>query len=216
MQESRSQRAVAASQPAGPAPGSAHTAPTWKAYEVLTAVSMIFGRGRLARTVADAAQVAPDDRVLDIGCGPGTAAREAARRGAAATGVDPSPTMLRLARWISAIRRPGNVSWLEGRAERLPLPDSQATVAWAVSSAHHWSDRTAGFREARRALAPPGRLVIAERLVNPGTRGHAAHGLSSDQARELAQEMTASGFVHVQVQTKLAGRRNLVIISGFR
>jgi ubiquinone/menaquinone biosynthesis C-methylase UbiE len=214
MEESPSQGAVAARQPAGSEPGSAHTGKTWKAYEVLTAVSMIFGRGKLARAVANAARVAPGDRVLDIGCGPGTAAREAARRAAAATGVDPSPTMLRLAHWISAIRPPGNVSWLEGSAERLPLPDGQATVAWAISSAHHWSDRAAAFSEARRALAPGGRLVIAERLVDRGTRRHAAHGMSSDQASELAREMTAIGFADVQVRSSRAGRRNLVIVSG--
>ena len=124
--------------------------------------------------------------------------------------------MLRLARWISGIRRTGNVSLLEGRAEELPVPDAVATVAWALSSAHHWSDRAAGLGEAWRALAPAGRLVIAERLVKAGARGHAAHGLSSDQAEELARQATAAGFTEVRVRSARAGRRQLVIVGGLK
>ena len=190
--------------------------PGGNAFELVTAMSMTIGRGRLARAVIDAVGLVPDDRVLDIGCGPGTAVREAARRAAAATGVDPSPLMLRLARWISRLRRTGSVSWLEGRAEELPVPDALATVAWALSSAHHWSDRAAGLGEAWRALAPAGRLVIAERLVKAGARGHATHGLSSDQAEELARQAAAAGFTDVRIRRARAGRRELVIVGGLK
>jgi cyclopropane fatty-acyl-phospholipid synthase-like methyltransferase len=82
--------------------------------EVLTALSMTVGRRNRARTVADTANIAAGDRVLDIGCGPGAAARLAARQGAAVTGVDPSPMMLRLARWISAVRRAHGLDWRIG------------------------------------------------------------------------------------------------------
>jgi cyclopropane fatty-acyl-phospholipid synthase-like methyltransferase len=51
--------------------------------EVLTALSMTVGRGNRARAVAEMANIATGDRVLDIGCGPGAAARLAARQGAA-------------------------------------------------------------------------------------------------------------------------------------
>jgi ubiquinone/menaquinone biosynthesis C-methylase UbiE len=187
-----------------------------KAFELLTALSMTIGRGRLAGTVADAVGLSPGDVVVDIGCGPGTAVREAARRVTAATGVDPSPLMLRLARQISGIRRTSGVSWRQGRAEELPVPDAQATVAWAISSAHHWNDLTAGLGEARRVLAPAGRLFIAERLVKAGARGHAAHGLSTDQAEELARQMTAAGFSEVSSRTARAGHRQLVIVYGMK
>jgi ubiquinone/menaquinone biosynthesis C-methylase UbiE len=152
--------------------------------------------------------------VLDIGCGPGAAVRYAVRRGSAATGVDPDPAMLRLARWSTALRRSPNVSWLVGRAEKLPVPDDSATVAWAISSAHHWEDRAAAIGEARRALAPAGRLVLAERLTKPGARGHACHGLTRDQAEDLARQLTAAGFGQVRLQASRAGHRVLVIVSG--
>jgi ubiquinone/menaquinone biosynthesis C-methylase UbiE len=185
-----------------------------RVWQVITAVSMTAGRGPLARAVAGAAELTPADRVVDIGCGPGTAVRYAARRAAAATGIDPDPAMLRLARWSTRRRPSPNVTWLQGRAERLPLPDGQATLAWAISSAHHWEDRGAAISEARRVLAPGGRLVLAERLAKPGARGHAAHGLTRDQASDLARQLTAAGFRQVRPHTAGADHRTLVIIRG--
>lgn len=50
---------------------------------------LVTGRAS-ARLVVDLAAVSDADRVVDIGCGPGSAVRAAARRGARATGVDPA------------------------------------------------------------------------------------------------------------------------------
>lgn len=181
-------------------------------------------RGPLARAVADVAQLRAGDRVVDIGCGPGAAVRHAAGLGATAVGIDPDPVMLRLAGWITAIlRRPG-VSWVKGQAENVPLPADQATVTWAISSVHHWADRAAGISEARRVLAPGGRVLLAERLTKPparghaprghAPRGHAGHGLTRDQAGELAEQVAATGFGRVRLEIRRAGRRRLVIVSG--
>jgi len=181
-------------------------------YRLLTAISMTVGRGAAARAVAALAGLVPQDRLIDIGCGPGTAARTAAGQCAGVTGVDPAPEMLRLGRWITAARRIANVTFREGRAEALPLPDASATVAWALSSVHHWPDRAAGLAEAARVLAPGGRILLAERLVNPGARGHAAHGLSRDEASRLAADLAAAGFTGASCDTRKAGRRRTLLI----
>ena len=78
-------------------------------------------------------------------------------------------------------------------------------MVWAISSAHHWEDRDAGISEARRVLAPAGRLVLAERLTKPAARRHAAHGLTRDQAEDLARQLTAAGFGQVRRPRWLAG-----------
>ncbi len=166
--------------------------------------------------MAGLAGLTRDDRVVDVGCGPGTAAREAARQAAAATGVDPDAASLALARWISARRRARNVTWLEGNAEDLPLPDDCATVVWALSSAHHWADHIAGFAEAHRVLAPGGRLLVAERMARSGARGHAGHGFTPAQAGQVAEEMADAGFADIRTQTTRAGRRTLIIIEARR
>jgi ubiquinone/menaquinone biosynthesis C-methylase UbiE len=87
-------------------------------------------------------------------------------------------------------------------------------LAWAISSSHHWEDRGGGIGEAWRILAPGGRLVLAERLTKPGARGHAAHGLTRDQAEDLAGQLTAAGFDEVRWHIAKAGHRALVIIRG--
>ena len=60
-----------------------------------------------ARLAVDVASVSAADHVVDIGCGPGTAVRAAARCGARATGIDPAPVMLRVARAVTRRRDRG-------------------------------------------------------------------------------------------------------------
>ena len=79
------------------------------------------------------------DHVVDIGCGPGSAARAAARRGARVTGIDPASVMLRVARAVTPKR--AAIAWAEGAAEHLPLPDGAATVVWSLATDHKWNDR---------------------------------------------------------------------------
>jgi ubiquinone/menaquinone biosynthesis C-methylase UbiE len=176
----------------------------------MSALSMLIRRRRIALTAVDAARLDPADRVIDIGCGPGTAVRYAARRVAAATGIDPDPAMLRAARRTSLAPGRRNITWLAGEAGKLPLPDARATVAWAISSIHHWDDHAAGLAEVSRVLVPAGRLLIVEQLA----AGENGRGISAGRADELSGQLSAAGFRNVQIETVTAGRRTLAIISG--
>lgn len=186
------------------------------ATEAAGALVMAFGRGAVARLAVREAGLAAQDRLVDIGCGPGTAVREAARHTAAATGVDPNAASLALARRFTRPGTAGDITWLRGQAEALPLPDGCATIVWSLSSVHHWQDPAAGFAEARRVLAPGGRLLIAERLLAPGARGPAAHGFTREQARAVADELAAAGFADGHVRTSRARRRVMTIITASR
>lgn len=186
------------------------TGPIARFVEVVTALTMTLGRGRAARMICDLAEIGPGDRVVDVGCGPGTAVREATRRGSTVTGVDPSLVSLRIARWISSLRRTKGASFSEGSAEALPLSDRSATVVWALSSVHHWRDRRLSLAEARRVLTAGGQLLLLERLVKPGHRGH---GFNSAQADELVAEVGSSGFAAAQRLEQSIGRRSFVVIS---
>jgi ubiquinone/menaquinone biosynthesis C-methylase UbiE len=122
--------------------------------------------------------------------------------------------MLRFARWISAARRVDGLEWRVGGAESLPLPDASVTAVWAISTFHHWDDPAAGLGEIRRVLAPGGRMILAERLVPPGAHGHAAHGITRDQADRLATELAAAGCADIHTDTRRAGRRTFLILAG--
>lgn len=171
----------------------------------LGALSMITGREPIARLAADLVGVHPGDTVVDVGCGPGAAAREAARRGARVTGVDPSGVMLRTARWTSLGHRPGSIEWVEGVAESLPLDDGSASVLWSLSTVHHWHDVDQGLAEAARVLAPAGRLLAIERRRDPEATGLASHGWTDQQAEAFATCCESAGFVDCEVATHELG-----------
>src|SRR6266516_5906194 len=112
----------------------------------LAAASMALGGKGKARLAGRLSELAAGDAVADIGCGPGTAARHAARLGASVVGIDPALVMLRLARLLTR-RSAHAVRYAEGSAEALPLPDSSVSVAWSIASVHHWDDLDAGLHE---------------------------------------------------------------------
>lgn len=176
-------------------------------------VFLLTGRGN-ARLAADVAAVSADDRVVDVGCGPGTAARLAARRGARVTGVDPSDAMLRVARAVT--RRRNSVTWVRGGAEALPVPDASATVVWALATVHHWPDVGAALTEIRRVLSPGGRLLVVERQVQPGATGFASHGWTAQQAETFAALCRSAGLTDVGVTGRGRGRRAVWTVRGVR
>jgi len=177
---------------------------------LVAALSMIVGRDRDAQLAARLSGIAAGDVVVDIGCGPGVAARHAARLGASVTGVDPAPVMLRVARFIT--RPADNVRFVEGTAEALPLPDDFASAAWSIATVHHWRDLDAGLRDTRRILRPGGRLVAIERQTRPGAHGHASHGWTDAQADAFADRCRDHGFIDVHLERTTTGRRSTVSI----
>jgi ubiquinone/menaquinone biosynthesis C-methylase UbiE len=176
----------------------------------MAALSMVVGRDRDARLAVELSGAGSGDVVVDIGCGPGVAARYAARLGARVTGVDPAPVMLRVARLLT--RRSGNVRYVEGTAEALPVPDDSASVVWSIATVHHWTDLDAGLREASRVLRSGGRLVAIERQTLPGARGHASHGWTDAQAHAFADRCREHGLTDVQVERNTSGRRSTVSV----
>jgi SAM-dependent methyltransferase len=182
---------------------------------LLLGLVMAFGRGRRARLVAGEAGVGPGDRVVDVGCGLGRFLREAGERGAEAVGVEPSGQMRRLAAWRTPASLRDRVRVVDGTAERLPLDDGWATVAWAVASYHHWADPDAGLAELRRVLAPGGRLLIVEGRARAGGALR-RHRLSPEQGEQLAARAGRAGFTGVTVTEAAAGRRPLLLVKARR
>ena len=113
-----------------------------------------------ARDLVDRARpIGPSDRILDLGCGTGIVARILRERlGGAAqiTGVDINAGMLGKARSIAP-----DVTWVEGNAMALPMPDRSFELVVAQQVLQFPADRDAVVREIRRVLVPGGRLIAA-------------------------------------------------------
>ena len=105
---------------------------------------------------------AQDDDVLAVGFGPGVGIQELVGRltGGCVAGIDPSSTMLELARRRN--RRPvdaGQVVLVEAAANRIPFPDEAFRGVVAVNSMQLWHPLGGSLREVARVLAPGGTLV---------------------------------------------------------
>jgi ubiquinone/menaquinone biosynthesis C-methylase UbiE len=165
-------------------------------------------RNRFARRrIANVFALLPSDlqgrRLLDIGCGMGTFAIEAARRGAVAAGVDFAPAALRTAARVAAAEGVA-VSFLQGDGAALPLPDRSCDVVLAADVTEHLDDATlrAVLHEAWRVLAGGGCLVLYtpeqshlfERLRAAGHLSPDPSHIGIRTAEQLAASVTRAGF----------------------
>jgi SAM-dependent methyltransferase len=113
----------------------------------------------------------PDQRALDLGCGPGGPltflVREVGCRG---TGVDRSDAALDLARARATALGVGDrlellAVDLDGR---LPFADGSFGAAVSLDVLPHLADRAAFFAEVARVLAPGGRILVMDASVLTG------------------------------------------------
>ncbi len=125
--------------------------------------------GAWALRVCDAAGIGADTRVLDVACGTGVVAREAAGRGAAVTGLDCNPGMLAVATRLAPA-----VDWREGTAEALPFDDATFDAVTCQFGLMFFADRVKALAEMARVTRPGGRLVVATWGALESTPGYAA------------------------------------------
>ena len=103
----------------------------------------------LGRVLSDEA---PFDVGLDVGCGTGYSAVALAEHCVRVYGIDPSPSML------SAATAHERVTYLEGTAERIPLPTHSVGVATFAGSLFY-ADADATLEEIRR-VCRDGAVVV--------------------------------------------------------
>ncbi len=172
------------------------------------------------RTVENSAafllgDLAPGQRVVDVGCGPGTITEGLARMVApgATIGVDRDAGVVAEAAAAHAGRE--NLRFCVGDAYALPVDDGAADVVLFHQVLQHLADPVAALAEAGRALRPgglvaardadygafvwapaDGRLDAWRDLYRAVTR---ANGAQSDAGRHLATWVAEAGFADPRV-----------------
>jgi SAM-dependent methyltransferase len=159
-------------------------------------------RSRWAVALLD---VAPADRVLEIGCGPGVAIGALAARATAGhvVGVDRSDLMIRQARRRNArAAREGRVRLIASAVEDLPAHgtppfDVPFDAVLAINTVGFWTDPVSRLAELRAHLAPGGRIALVSQPRGPG----ATASTSAAAAAELVELLARAGFTGPRVET---------------
>jgi ubiquinone/menaquinone biosynthesis C-methylase UbiE len=100
--------------------------------------------------------VGPERRaVLEVGCGTGHWVSLLSERGHGVVGIDRSTGMLERAR-----QKVGRAGILLATAEAVPLRDGSVERVLIVNALHHFTEPARAIREARRVLAPGGKILI--------------------------------------------------------
>ena len=184
---------------------------TARQLEVLYGTRDVLRRPQLIR---DALDVAPGERILDVGCGPGFYVAELLEHvgsEGSVVGIDNSPPMLAAA----AERSMGhtNVSFHEADATTLPVEDASFDAALSVQALEYVADVPAALAEMYRALRAGGRLVVwdvdwatlslhttdlarTERILRSWD-GHLAH---PSLPQTLTTQLQAAGFDDVKLE----------------
>jgi arsenite methyltransferase len=157
------------------------------------------------------AQLNPGETVLDLGSGGGIDVLLSARRvgpTGKAYGLDMTDEMLSLARQNQQKAGVGNVEFLKGEIEHIPLPDNSVDVIISNCVINLSSDKDRVLKEAFRVLKPGGRFAVSDVV----TRGQVPEGVRQNMLLwvgciagalddyQYVAKLTKAGFDNIDIE----------------
>ncbi|HET6204179.1 MAG TPA: arsenite methyltransferase [Planctomycetota bacterium] len=164
-------------------------------------------------------ELRPGDVVLDLGSGGGADVLLSARRvgpKGKAYGLDMTDEMLALARANAREAGVGNVEFLKGRIEAVPLPDRSVDVVVSNCVINLSTDKDRVLREAFRVLRPGGRFAVSDMAILRELPASVRRSLElwagcvagALHAEEYRAKLSAAGFAEIEVVPTRVFRRS--------
>ena len=156
-------------------------------------------------------ELKPGETVLDLGSGGGIDVLLSAKRvgpSGKAYGLDMTDDMLALARENQRQAGVGNVEFLKGEIEKIPLPDNSIDVVISNCVINLSADKDRVLREAFRVLRPGGRFAVSDVVV----RGEVPEEVRKNmllwvgcvagalEELEYTSKLAAAGFADISVE----------------
>lgn len=168
-----------------------------------------FERARLKRrapliaALRHALRIEPTTRLVDLGGGTGALTELVGQGARERVVVEPSSRKVAAGR----TRRP-TISFVRTGAEHLPFEDGRFDRALSTMAYHHFEDPDRALAEARRVLAPGGRVVICDldprtgpgRIARWCEQSLLRHAFHFETADALARRLHATGFAVTSTQ----------------
>ena len=156
------------------------------------------------------AELRPGETVLDLGSGGGIDVLLSARRVGPtgfAYGLDMTDEMLALARANAAEAAVGNVAFVKGYMEDIPLPEASVDVVISNCVINLSEDKNAVFAEITRVLRPGGRVgvtdVVADDALSPEERTERGSWVGciagAPSFTEYRQGLESAGLIDVEI-----------------
>jgi SAM-dependent methyltransferase len=157
------------------------------------------------------AKLNPGETVLDLGSGGGIDVLLSARRvgpAGKAYGLDMTDEMLALAHENKRKAGAGNVEFLKGEIESIPLPDNTVDVVISNCVINLSADKDRVLREAFRVLKPGGRFAVSDVV----TRGEIAPEVRQSvllwvgcmagalEENEYRSKLASAGFEQIEIE----------------
>jgi len=184
------------------------------------------GNGMAKRNIYDAQwtvsllDIQPQQRVLEIGFGPGVSTQivaEKASQGFVA-GIDHSQTMIQAAsqRNAKAIQT-GRMELKQGEVGSLPYPDESFDIVLSLHSIYFWQNPVECLREIKRVLRPDGRLAITIQPKDKWVQNVDDKVMTLYFGKDLASMFSEAGYRNVRVQIPPAeDRKSLECVIGVK
>ena len=175
----------------------------------------------ISDAIVGRAAIGPTDTVLDVGCGSGATAFEAARTARRVVGVDISEPLVRVGRERAGRGGFDNVEFIVADAQTHTFEDGAFDVIVSQFGLMFFDDPVAAFSSLRRSLTADGRIIFAtwrclddNEWLAPVVRAVAEHAEVPDlgglahgpgmfamrDASEVTTLLEATGFGDVEVE----------------